>query len=228
MTKEGLIRLLSSRGSGNHADLREAIELADTRLRGRNRCSGEPAVEHSYEVAAMLLQICQCDEIVIAGVLHDLPEDTGLLISAIGERFGPTVAFLVDGLTHEPDFGESDWEEQSFWYCFKLWYYARADPRILLIKLFDRLHYFRTRRAMSKNSRQRHAQETIDVLLPMAGWICGSMYGGLEPVRSWVEELQRLAGDDYQDESGSLAAFFSRPELKTISRMPRLGKAGDG
>ncbi|MBU0707058.1 HD domain-containing protein [Patescibacteria group bacterium] len=217
MTKEGLSRRLVQSGLLGVEVVQRAVELTDQSMAGQLRLSGEPAAEHQYEVAHLLYEIGQPSSVIAAGAMHDLPEDARVSIFQIVRQFGNEIAFLVDGLNFDEEFSELEESEKTFWYYVKLYWFAQRDPRVILIKLADRLHYVRTKSHMTEESRRMHAQETLDVLLPMADAVCRRMYGGLEPVRPWIEELQRLSSEDYQESNHPMVSFFTRAELRTIT-----------
>ena len=151
-----------------------------------NRASGEPFFEHPIHVAELLVQKRMDSSTVIAGLLHDLVEDTSTPIEYIKEIFGNDIANLVNGVTKIKisEKRMAEWikkgakirkrqqlekETKQFQSFRKLLIASLEDPRVLIIKLADRVHNIKTLNAIEKKEkRQRIARETIDVYVPLA------------------------------------------------------------
>jgi len=136
---------------------------------GQMRKTGEPYIIHPVAVAEILLELGADEETLIAALLHDTVEDTTATIEIIEEQFGKKVAFLVDGVTKlQKDFREgikSNHEEKTLQ---KLFSSISQDPRIILIKLADRIHNMRTLSGLRPEKQARKAQETLDFYMPLA------------------------------------------------------------
>ncbi len=135
---------------------------------GQERLSGEPYLIHPLEVAGILLDLNVDEDTIIAGLLHDTLEDTLTTREEIERLFGEKVAFLVEGLTKIARIEFRSAREQQAENFRKMLIAMSEDIRILMIKLSDRLHNMRTIRYMKEESRQRIAQETMDIYVPLA------------------------------------------------------------
>ncbi len=154
----------------NEKRLSEAFEFARMAHGAQERRDGTPYISHPWKAAMILTDLHVDEDTLIACLLHDVPEDTEYTIEDVGERFGPKVQFLVDGITklskvHYRD----DMEARQVESLKKLFIHSAQDPRIILIKLADRLHNMMTLDAIPKpEKRQRIAKETIEIYVPIA------------------------------------------------------------
>ena len=147
--KEDVITLLEkliseSDKSYDIVRIREAIELAVTSHNGQMRRSGEEYVCHPLHVACILVEIGMDSDAVVAGLLHDVVEDTDIELAEIARRFGQDVANLVDGVTKITQMTFSTREEQQAENVRKMLLAMSKDVRVMIIKLADRLHNMRT------------------------------------------------------------------------------------
>ena len=135
----------------------------------QKRHSGDPYFAHPVSVAGILTDLRLDQNTIIAGLLHDVVEDTEVTLDEISERFGDDVAELVDGvtkLTQLEHLSQSAKQAENFQ---KFILATTRDIRVLLVKLADRLHNMRTIGFMPKeSSRLRIARETIDIYAPLA------------------------------------------------------------
>ena len=135
------------------------------------RESGEPYFTHPLEVARILTEL-KTDYIgVVAGLLHDVVEDSeegSITIDDIQEQFGEQVALLVDGVTKISSYRFHSYEEQQSETIRKMLLTTLKDLRVILIKFADRLHNMRTLSALSQKSQLRIARETNEVYAPLA------------------------------------------------------------
>ncbi|MDR1999146.1 MAG: bifunctional (p)ppGpp synthetase/guanosine-3',5'-bis(diphosphate) 3'-pyrophosphohydrolase [Frankiaceae bacterium] len=157
------------RGAHPKADVRilqAAYDLAESQHRGQLRKSGDPYITHPLAVAMILAELGMDTTTLVAALLHDTVEDTGLPIGEVAARFGPEVAHLVDGVTKmdKVEFGEAA-EAETIRKMVKA---MAHDPRVLVIKLADRLHNMRTLRFLPPAKQERKARETLEVLAPLA------------------------------------------------------------
>jgi len=135
---------------------------------GQERLSGEPYLVHPLEVAGILADM-RLDEVTIAaGLLHDTVEDTLATVEELQRLFGEDVAFLVEGLTKLSKLEYRSAKVRQADNFRKMLVAMSRDIRILLIKLADRLHNMRTLEYVSEEGRQRTAQETLDIYVPLA------------------------------------------------------------
>ena len=135
---------------------------------GQERLSGEPYLVHPLEVAGILVEMRMDDVTVAAGLLHDAVEDTLTTIEEIERLFGEEVSFVVNGLTKIAKIEFTSARERQAENFRKMLVAMSKDIRILLIKLADRMHNMRTLKYMPEASRQRIAQETLDIYAPLA------------------------------------------------------------
>jgi GTP pyrophosphokinase len=133
------------------------------------RRSGAPYITHPIEVAALVLDAGGTLEMVLAALLHDVVEDTPVTLEEIGARFGTEVASLVDGCTKvavvHPAAGEAALEAARL---RKLFVALARDPRVVVVKLCDRLHNLRTIGFLSPEKAARIGAETLAVHAPLA------------------------------------------------------------
>lgn len=148
--------------------IRKAYKFAEEAHRGQNRKSGEPYIEHPLHTAFNLIQIKADLSTVVAGILHDVPEDTDRTLEEVRQEFGDEVAELVDGITK---LGKIKYRgiERYRENLRKMFLAMVDDIRIMYIKFCDRLHNLRTLDALPENKQQRIATETLEIYAPIAG-----------------------------------------------------------
>ncbi|MBI3688973.1 MAG: bifunctional (p)ppGpp synthetase/guanosine-3',5'-bis(diphosphate) 3'-pyrophosphohydrolase [Actinobacteria bacterium] len=166
------------------ADLRElqrAYDVAEEYHRGQLRKSGDPYITHPLAVATILGELGMDTTTLVAGLLHDTVEDTGLTLTQVEEQFGPKVAHLVDGVTKLDKVKYGDAAEAET--IRKMVVAMASDPRVLVIKLSDRLHNMRTLRFLPPHKQERKAREVLEVLAPLAHRL------GMNTVKWELEDL---------------------------------------
>lgn len=163
------------------AQVWEAYRFSDNAHKGQVRRSGEPYISHPVTVACMLAAMHLDTPTLMAALLHDVVEDTGITKQDISDRFGKQVAELVDGLS-KLDKIEFQSATQAQAENFRKMLLAMAqDVRVILVKLADRLHNMQTLDVMSPEKRKRIALETIDIYAPIANRLgINSIYHQLE------------------------------------------------
>src|SRR6266508_4516305 len=146
--------------------LQRGYDLADQRHRGQLRKSGDPYITHPLAVATILAELGMDTTTLVAALLHDTVEDTGMTKEEIEAEFGPEVAHLVDGVTKldKVKYGEAAEAET----IRKMIVAMARDPRVLVIKLADRLHNMRTLRFLPPHKQEQKAREVLEVLAPLA------------------------------------------------------------
>jgi RelA/SpoT family (p)ppGpp synthetase len=156
--------------------LRRAYAFAEERYNGQTRESGEEVVHHSLSVAHNLVQLGLDAPTIAAGLLHDAIEDSAATIDELRAQFGDEVARLVDGMTKLSDLDETigrpsdERSDTSSENLRKMLLAMVDDPRVILVRLADRLHDMRTLKALDDPQRkQRIARETLDIFAPLAG-----------------------------------------------------------
>ena len=146
--------------------LQRGYDLAEERHRGQLRKSGDPYITHPLAVATILAELGMDTTTLVAALLHDTVEDTGLTTEEVASHFGSEVAHLVEGVTKldKVKYGEAAEAET----IRKMIVAMSRDPRVLVIKLADRLHNMRTLRFLPPAKQERKARETLEVLAPLA------------------------------------------------------------
>ncbi|MBU6270599.1 MAG: bifunctional (p)ppGpp synthetase/guanosine-3',5'-bis(diphosphate) 3'-pyrophosphohydrolase [Betaproteobacteria bacterium] len=148
--------------------IREAYRFSDDAHLGQFRSSGEPYISHPIEVARICAGWKLDTESLMAALLHDVMEDSGVAKQALMERFGPQVADLVDGLSKLDRMHFQSKEQQQAESFRKMLLAMARDVRVMLVKLADRLHNMRTLDAVDPAKRRRIAAETLDIYAPIA------------------------------------------------------------
>jgi GTP pyrophosphokinase len=165
---EFIIRLESYNSNIDISFIRKAYEFSDEAHEGQKRYSGEPFVEHCLEVAMILAELHMDSTTIVAGIIHDVVEDTEYTLEDVRREFGDEVADLVDGVTKLSTVHFNSREEQQVEYFRKMLLSMARDVRVILIKLADRVHNMRTLEHLPAEKRVRIAQETKDVYCPLA------------------------------------------------------------
>lgn len=160
----------------------EAYAFATEAHRGQKRKSGEDYILHCLHVTKILAEIGMDEKTLAAGLLHDVPEDTGITLQEIEKKFGPEVAYLIDGITKLGKIKLRGSKEEYFLENLRKMFMAMAqDIRVVIIKLADRLHNMRTLDHLPPEKRERIARETMDVFAPIANRLgIGEIKGELE------------------------------------------------
>ena len=143
-----------------------AYEVAEAKHEGQKRKSGDPYITHPLAVATILAELGMDTTTLVAALLHDTVEDTDYTLDHLREEFGDEVAHLVDGVTKldKVEFGNAAEAET----IRKMIVAMARDPRVLVIKLSDRLHNMRTMRFLSPEKQAKKARETLEVMAPLA------------------------------------------------------------
>ena len=179
-------KLTKDFSEADHSLIEKAYKFADKAHEGQTRASGEPFIEHSIAVAAILGDLGLPPVVLAAALLHDVVEDSTVSLRSIEKMFGDEVAQMVDGVTkltgqvqrqHSGDnFQNQESDDRHTKYISddqaetirKTFLAMSDDVRIVIIKLADRLHNMRTLNSLPRNRRQRIAQETLDIFAPLA------------------------------------------------------------
>jgi guanosine-3',5'-bis(diphosphate) 3'-pyrophosphohydrolase len=172
------------RGAHPKADARKlqrGYDVAEECHRGQLRKSGDPYITHPLAVATILAELGMDTTTLVAALLHDTVEDTRMTIEDITRDFGEQVAHLVDGVTKldKVKYGAAAESET----IRKMVVAMARDPRVLVIKLADRLHNMRTLRFLPPEKQERKARETLEVLAPLAHRL------GMNTVKWELEDL---------------------------------------
>ncbi len=175
--------------SGKQYDIeriRSAFEFADKAHAGQKRKSEEPYIIHPLAVSIILVGLGMDTDTIIAGLLHDVVEDTPIKLDEIEKKFGEDVALMVNGVTKLTVLGKRDYvthEEEQAENVRKMLIAMAQDARVIIIKLSDRLHNMRTIQYRDEQKRRDTAKETMDIYAPLAHRL---------GIRSIKEELEDL------------------------------------
>lgn len=226
-----LLSLLNPRFSSNEIkEIEAALSLAKKAHKDQTRQSGEPYIIHPIAVATLLAEIGLDSQTVIAGILHDLPEDTNIDITQIQRRFGREVAHLVQGVTKLSSVRlKKSWFGLGPGHLEKIPAFERQvntlrkmilatskDIRVILIKLADRLHNMRTLEYIPKEKQTRIARETLDVYAPLADRL---------GIGQWKVELQDLAFPYvYPGEAKAIEQLVGRQRKKGLVEIDKYRK----
>lgn len=167
---EPLLRIVRSNDPKiENATLRQierAYQVAERWHRGQKRKSGDPYITHPLAVTTILAELGMDPATLMAGLLHDTVEDTEYGLEDLRRDFGDVVALLVDGVTKldKVKFGEAAQAET----VRKMVVAMAKDPRVLVIKLADRLHNMRTMRYLKREKQEKKARETLEIYAPLA------------------------------------------------------------
>ncbi|WP_152227350.1 bifunctional GTP diphosphokinase/guanosine-3',5'-bis pyrophosphate 3'-pyrophosphohydrolase [Pseudomonas sp. SCB32] len=176
-------RLSSYLGPDQVNLVRRAYYYAEQAHDGQRRRSGEAYVTHPLAVANILADMHMDHQSLMAAMLHDVIEDTGIAKEALTAQFGETVSELVDGVSKLTQMNfESKAEAQAENFQKMAMAMAR-DIRVILVKLADRLHNMRTLEVLSGEKRRRIAKETLEIYAPIANRL------GMHSMRVEFEDL---------------------------------------
>lgn len=194
--QELIDRIKTYHPAKDYTMLEKAYHLAVGAHAGQSRKSGEPYIIHPLKVAYIIADLELDMESIVAGVLHDVIEDTTYTYDDIKNLFSEEIALLVDGVTKLGQINYSESKEEIQAENYRKMFLAMAkDIRVILIKLADRLHNMRTLKFMTPEKQREKAQETLDIYAPLAHRL------GISKIRTEMEDLcfKYLNPDAYYD-----------------------------
>ncbi len=154
-----------------HADMKQIIKaynFAESAHEGQLRNSGEKYFVHPFHVAMILAELNMDATTIIAGLLHDVLEDTSVTYDTLVIEFGEEVANLVEGVTKLKKLQYKTKQENQAENLRKMVMAMAKDIRVIIIKLADRLHNMRTLEYMSEEKKKEKALETLEIYAPLA------------------------------------------------------------
>lgn len=150
------------------AKVERAYKIAEAAHKGQLRKSGDPYISHPVEVAVILAGLRMDTASISAALLHDVVEDTSISLGEIAKEFGEETAELVDGVTKLKKVRHYSAEEYQADNVIKMLMAMSKNPRVMIIKLADRLHNMRTLEHLPEDKRRIKARETLDVYAHLA------------------------------------------------------------
>ncbi|MBQ1558685.1 MAG: bifunctional GTP diphosphokinase/guanosine-3',5'-bis pyrophosphate 3'-pyrophosphohydrolase [Pseudomonas sp.] len=190
--------------------VRRAYFYAEQAHDGQRRRSGEAYVTHPLAVASILTDMHMDHQSLMAAMLHDVIEDTGIAKEALNAQFGETVAELVDGVSKLTQMNFETKAEAQAENFQKMAMAMARDIRVILVKLADRLHNMRTLDAMPHEKSRRIAKETLEIYAPIANRL------GMHNMRVEFEDLGFKAMHPMRSERIRAAVRRARGNRKEI------------
>ncbi|BBF45386.1 GTP pyrophosphokinase, (p)ppGpp synthetase I [Lachnospiraceae bacterium KM106-2] len=189
--------------------IEKAYKIAYEAHKDQRRKSGEPYIIHPLCVAIILAELELDKETIVAGLLHDVVEDTVLTTEELTEQFSEEISLLVDGVTKLTQLNYSaDKVEIQAENLRKMFLAMAKDIRVILIKLADRLHNMRTLKYMKPEKQREKARETMDIYAPIAQRL------GISKIKTELDDLslKYLEPEVYTDLTKKIASKKSERE----------------
>ena len=222
-TYEELKKIIAESGKEyDREQIEAAYRLAEEKHREQKRSSGEPYIIHPLSVAAILMGLGMDSQSVMAGLLHDVVEDTDCTLEDIQKQFGKEVALLIDGVTKLGKIPYSSREEQQAENLRKMLMAMAEDIRVIIIKFADRMHNLSTLEYMSPQKQRDKAVECLEVYAPIAHRL------GIRTVKEYMEDVSlkyldplayREIEDDLASRSNSSKQFIEDTKALIRSRV---------
>ncbi|MBP3806313.1 MAG: bifunctional (p)ppGpp synthetase/guanosine-3',5'-bis(diphosphate) 3'-pyrophosphohydrolase [Oribacterium sp.] len=194
---ESLIKTIKSyHPSGDLSMVEKAYRVAKEQHKDQKRKSGEPYIIHPICVAIILANLQMDKETIVAGLLHDVVEDTGMTLDEVSKEFNPDVSLLVDGVTKLTQLNlNTDKVEMQAENLRKMFVSMAKDIRVIIIKLADRLHNLRTLEYQTPEKQREKARESLEIYSPLAERL------GISKIKIEMDDLslKYLEPDVYYD-----------------------------
>ena len=195
--------------------VRLAYEFAQEAHQGQKRKNGEPYINHPLDTAITLARYHLDQDTIIAGLLHDVPEDTEKTLDDVRKQFGGNAAKLVEGITKLGKLKYRGMERYTE-NLRKMFVAMAADIRVIFIKFADRLHNLKTLDALPSEKRERIALETLEIYAPIANRL------GIWQMKGRLEDLsfKQLYPKEYAQITDDLEKNYSKRHalLKELKR----------
>ncbi len=175
--------------SADLSHVREAFDFARLAHGDQKRKDGTPFITHPLAAAEIIAEMSLDEESIIAALLHDTVEDTGITHEDIEKKFGTEVAELVEGVTKLTRVTYSNKEDEQMENLRKMLIAMAKDIRVILIKLADRLHNMRTLEYQSEEKQREKALETMEIYAPIAHRL------GMQKIKWELEDLSIMRLD---------------------------------
>lgn len=192
--------------------VKRAFYYAEQAHDGQRRRSGEPYVTHPLAVANILANMHMDHQSLMAAMLHDVIEDTGVSKKALGAQFGKPVAELVDGVSKLTQITFEDKAVAQAENFQKMVLAMSRDIRVIIVKLADRLHNMRTLGALRPDKKRRIARETLEIYARIAGRL------GINTIRIELEDLSFQAIHPMRSERIKRAVASARGNRRSAMR----------
>ena len=201
--KKLIDKVISYHPSADISMIEKAYNLAMNAHKDQLRKSGEPYIVHPLCVANILAELELDKESIVAGILHDVVEDTEITTAQVSEMFSEEISLLVDGVTKLTQLKYSkDKVEVQAENLRKMFLAMAKDIRVILIKLADRLHNMRTLKYMTDDKQKEIARETMDIYAPIAQRL------GISKIKVELDDLslKYLEPDIYKELADRISA----------------------
>nr|WP_320167371.1 bifunctional (p)ppGpp synthetase/guanosine-3',5'-bis(diphosphate) 3'-pyrophosphohydrolase [uncultured Methylophaga sp.] len=216
--------------SGQVDSIRRAYHFADHAHEGQTRRSGERYITHPLAVAHVLAMMHMDYECIMAGLLHDVIEDTALTKADLATEFGEEVGELVEGVTKLAKAAFETQKHAQAENLRKMLLAMSRDIRVIIVKLADRLHNMRTLGHLRPEKRRRIANETLDIYAPIAQRL------GMNLMRCELEDLgfhvlypirYRVLQDAVRKSRGNRKEIVTQITASILNRMEQEGLSAD-